>query len=318
MKILVLGAGAIGGYFGGRLAQAGADIAFLVRENRAARLRQNGLVVRSPHGDFKQEIRLLLASQLGESFDLVLLACKAYDLDSAIESIRPAVGPDTHVLPLLNGIAHIEKLQKTFGVERVLGGSCAIPVTMTPTGEIVHLLPLHRIVFGLLPESGRPAEGKLKQLLALFRTTPVDAALAADTWLELWEKFVSLTTLAASTCLMRAAVGDILASDEGAAYLQQTFDACARAAEAAGHPPREEVRTAYGHMLQQRASTLTASMLRDIEAGSRTEGEHIVADMLRRVQALGIDPGALRPAWMHLQSYEQRRARELDAKAASA
>ena len=310
MKILVLGAGAIGGYFGARLAQAGADIAFLVRERRAEQLRERGLVVRSPHGDFTQQVRTVTAAELREPFDLVLLACKAYDLDSAIEAIRPAVGERSHVVPLLNGLAHIATLQQAFGAARVVGGSCGIPVTLAPNGEIVQLSPLHRIVFGRLPESSPEADAKLQQLLTLFRATPVDVSLAQDMWLELWEKFVGLATLAAATCLMRAAVGDIIASDEGAAYLQQTFEACVGAAEAAGYPPREQAKAVFRQMLQQRGSVLTASMLRDIEAGNRTEGAHIVADMLRRVQALGLDAGALRPAWMHLQSYEHRRQRE--------
>lgn len=311
MKILILGAGAIGGYFGGRLAHAGADITFLVRPKRAAQLRERGLVIRSPNGDVQTPVQVILAPELTPSFDLVLLACKAYDLESAIESLRPAMGPDTHVLPLLNGVAHIARLQQVWGPERVLAGSCVLPATLSAEGEIVHLLAMHRIVFGALPQSSGSAAPKLQQLLNLFRATPVEARLADDMWLELWEKFVGLATLAATTCLMRAAVGDILESDEGAAYLQQTFEACVRAAEAAGFAPREQAKSAYRQMLQQRGSTLTASMLRDMEAGSRTEGEHIVGDMFRRVQALGIDSGALRPAWMHLQSYEHRRARAM-------
>jgi len=310
MKILVLGAGAIGGYFGGRLVQAGADVSFLVRERRAQQLQAGGLVVRSPHGDFTVPVKTIIAPAPKVPFDLVLLACKAYDLDSAIEAIRPAMGPGSHVLPLLNGVAHIATLQQTFGGDRVLGGTCAIPATLSANGEVVQLLPLHRIAFGMLPESSAGARAKLDELLALFRATPVDAALAQDMWLELWEKFVGLATLAAATCLMRGAVGDILASDDGAEYLQQTFDACVRAAEAAGHAPRESVRAGFRQMLQQQGSTLTASMLRDLEAGARTEGRHIVADMLHRVQALGVDPAALRPAWMHLQSCEHRRERE--------
>lgn len=310
MKILVLGAGAIGGYFGGRLAQAGADVTFLVRERRAAQLKERGLVVRSPHGDFTQPVRTVLASGLGAPFDLVLLACKAYDLDAAIASIRPAMGPGSHVLPLLNGVAHIEKLQQAFGAGRVLAGSVGIPATLAPNGDVVQLFPMHRIVFGRLPESSHDAEEKLDELLRLFGATPVDAVLAPDIWLELWEKFVGLATLAAVTSLMRGSVGDIIATDEGREYLEQTFEACLRAAEGAGHAPRPEALARYRQTYDETGSTLTASMLRDIEAGSRTEGEHIVADMLRRVRALGADPAALRPAWMHLQAYENRRVRE--------
>lgn len=312
MDILVLGAGAIGGYFGARLAQAGADVRFLVRERRAAQLRERGLAVRSPHGDFTQPVRTVLAQDLREPADLVLLACKAYDLDSAIETIRPAVGPRTHVLPLLNGVAHIARLQESFGERAVLGGTCGIPATLAPDGTVVQLGPMHRIVFGPLPGSDDARE-KLRELLSLFRATPVDAVLAEDMWQELWEKFVFLTTLAATTCLARAAVGDILATDDGAAYLQETYDACVRAAQAAGHAPRPPAEATFRQLLSQHGSPLTASMLRDLEAGARTEGAHIVADMLHRVEELGADAGALRPAWMQLQACEHRRLREARA-----
>jgi 2-dehydropantoate 2-reductase len=218
MKILVLGAGAIGGYFGARLVQAGGDVAFLVRERRAAQLRAHGLVVRSPHGDFQVPAVALLQSQLRAPFDLVIVACKAYDLEAAIEDIRSAVGPGTLVLPLLNGIAHIERLQQAFGADRVVGGSCGIPATLSPGGEVIQIAPLHRIVFGPLPESSAGAPGRLRELEALFRRTPVETVLAADIWQELWEKFAGLATIASMTCLMRAAIGDILAAEEGARW----------------------------------------------------------------------------------------------------
>src|SRR5262249_9783197 len=148
MKILILGAGAIGGYFGARLHQAGADVTFLVRERRAAQLRDRGLVVRSPHGDFDVSPQWTVGADGKSPFDLRILACKAFDLDAAIRSIHPAVGPSSHVMPLLNGMAHLDRLAGAFGAERVLGGSCAIPATLSPDGEVVQLAPLHRIVFG--------------------------------------------------------------------------------------------------------------------------------------------------------------------------
>ncbi|HMO46412.1 MAG TPA: ketopantoate reductase family protein [Rubrivivax sp.] len=308
MKILVLGAGAIGGYFGGRLVQAGGDVRFLVRERRQRQLQQQGLVVRSPHGDFQLPVRALRREQIDAPADLVLLACKAYDLDDALQAIAPAAGAHTTIVPLLNGIAHIDRLQAAFGAARIAGGSCNIPATLSPQGEVLQLGPLHRIVFGRLPGTADEAQPRLEALLALWRATPVAAELDEQMMRALWEKFVGLATIAAMTCLMRGTVGDILAADDGAALFAQTFAACEGAARAAGYPPREAPMAVFRTMMSDRGSAMTASMLRDLEGGGRTEGAHVVGDMLRRVTAAGLDPGALRAAWCHLQVAERRRA----------
>jgi len=309
MKILVLGAGAIGGYFGGRLVQAGGDVAFLVRERRAQQLR-NGLVVRSPHGDFTVPVRCVLQSQLDAPFDLVVLTCKAYDLEAAIEAIAPAVGASTCIVPLLNGVAHIERLIAAFDAARLAGGSCAIPATLTEQGEVVQLGTFHSIVFGRLPGTSADMQPKLEALRALYAKTPVPVELTDDMTTALWEKFLGLATLAAMTCLMRAPIGAILDTDDGPALVAEAFDACRRAAEAAGSPPGAAALERFGAMLTDRTSTLTASMLRDLESGGRTEGAHIVGDMLRRAEAAGVDPGPLRAAWCHLQAAEGIRARK--------
>lgn len=310
MNILVLGAGAIGGYFGGRLVQAGGDVRFLVREHRQAQLEAHGLVVQSPHGDFHFKVRTLRQARPEDRADIVVLACKAYDLDAAIAAVAPAVGATSTVVPLLNGVAHIERLATAFGAQRVAGGSCNIPVMLTPEGEVVHLGGMHSIVFGALPGTAPDALPKLQALEALLRKTPVEVRLADDMMLALWEKFVGLATLAAMTCLMRGAVADILAADEGAALLDETYTACNRIACAAGHAPREAAMAGFRAMFSDRSSPMTASMLRDLERGGPTEGAHIVGDMLARARAAGIDPGPLRAAWCHLQTAEHRRSRE--------
>ena len=307
MKILVLGAGAIGGYFGARLVQAGADVSFLVRPRRQAQLQSAGLVVRSPHGDFTVPVRTRLREQLDAPADLLLLACKAYDLEAAIAAVAPAVGPGTTVLPLLNGLAHIDRLQAAFGAARVAGGSCGIPATLTPEGVVLQLGPLHRIVFGLLPGTAPEVLPRLQTLLELFKRTPVDVSLDEQMMRALWEKFTGLATLAAMTCLMRGTVGDIVASDDGAALFAQTFAACEGAARAAGQAPREAASAGFRAMWSDPASKLTASMLRDLESGGPTEGAHVVGDMLRRVRVAGLEPGALATAWCHLQVAEKRR-----------
>src|SRR5579871_3131596 len=127
MRILVLGAGATGGYFGGRLAEANQDVTFLVRPRRAAALARSGLQIRSRFGDFHlTRPAAILSDDLREPFDVLLLSCKAYDLEDAIHSVKPAVGPRTTILPLLNGVRHLDRLDQAFGRERVLGGLCAI------------------------------------------------------------------------------------------------------------------------------------------------------------------------------------------------
>jgi 2-dehydropantoate 2-reductase len=310
VKILVLGAGATGGYFGGRLAQAGAEVTFLVRERRAAQLAANGLVVRSPHGDFTQRVSFVKQAELRPGYDLVLFTAKAYDLDSGVESIRPAIGRGTHILPLLNGLAHIERLGAEFGAARVIGGTVAIPAHMTPDGEIQQLGPFHRIAYGMLPGTSADARAKLEALHAAYGRTPLDAVLADDIMLELWEKFVLLATLAAMNCLMRGSVGDVLAATDGEALMGETLEACIRTAAAAGHAPRDKAVAFARGLLFARGSDFMASMLRDLEGGYRIEADHIVGDMLRRARGAGVDPGPLRAAYAHLQAHQSRRKRE--------
>src|SRR5437016_3528209 len=121
-RFLVLGAGGVGGYFGGRLAEAKADVTFLVRPARAAALNEHSLVIESPLGDLRLPVRAATADSLGGVFDIVLLAAKAYDLDQAVAAIRPAVGSETAILPVLNGLGHLDRLDEAFGPDRVLGG----------------------------------------------------------------------------------------------------------------------------------------------------------------------------------------------------
>ena len=321
MKILVLGAGATGGYFAGRLAQQGADVTFLVRERRAAQLAANGLVVKSPHGDFTVPAKFVQQAGVRPEYDLVILTCKAYDLDSGIGAIRAAMGTRlglgvsaaAHVMPLLNGIAHIDRLIAEFGAPRVIGGTCGIPATLTPEGEVRQLAPLHRIAYGLLPGTSGQARAKLELLHAFYQRTPVDAVLAEDITQELWEKFVLLASMAAMTSLMRGPIGDIVAADEGEALVAETLQACAQTAARSGHPVRDKPMAAYREHLFMRGSAFTASMLRDIEGGHRVEAEHVVGDMLQRARAAGVDPGPLRVAYAHLQAYQARRGREQQA-----
>ncbi|MBI4195611.1 MAG: 2-dehydropantoate 2-reductase [Betaproteobacteria bacterium] len=304
MKILVLGAGGIGGYFGGRLAQAGADVTFLVRPARAAKLAQSGLVIRSPAGDARLPVATVTETDLRPVYDLAILACKAYDLDVAGAALAPAVGPHTAILPMLNGLRHIDELAGRFGAVRVLGGLAHIAVTLTPDGEIHHLGNFHLLAFGERSGGRSPRCEAFSEICAEANFA---SRLSDNINLELWEKFVFLATLAGMTCLMRANVGAIMRADDGEALTRDMLEECRRVAAVSGHPPRPDVLAGYSATLTERGSKLTASVLRDIERGARIEGEHIVGDMLRRARALGIVTPLLRAALAHLQAYERGR-----------
>jgi 2-dehydropantoate 2-reductase len=310
MRILVLGAGAIGGYFGARLAAARVDVTFLVRAARADNLRRNGIVMLSPLGDISQAVAV--TTQAEEIFDAVLLACKAYDLNSAIAAIAPAVGPHTLILPLLNGLKHLDDLDARFGAPSVLGGLCQISSMLTQAGEIRHLNSLHRFVLGpRLPEQAQPCAA-LHEEISHGGFEPV---LSHNILQDMWEKWVFLATLAGMTCLMRAPVGPILAADEGESLILELFAECVAIAAASGYAPRPEFVVGTRAALTQRGSALAASMLRDVERGGRAEGDHILGDLLLRAREKTVAAPLLRVARAHLQVYEAFRARNLRERA---
>ncbi|HTA74421.1 MAG TPA: 2-dehydropantoate 2-reductase [Gemmatimonadaceae bacterium] len=299
MRILVLGAGAIGGYFGGRLLQAKRDVTFLVRPARAARLAETGLVIKSPFGDATLPAP---PTTVSGAYDLVLLSCKAYDLESAMEGIAPAVGPRTTILPLLNGMRHLDALDQRFGKERVLGGLAIAALTLDDAGRILHLNQNQTLTFGERDGSRSPRVLAIETALS---GATFEAKLSEQIVLEMWEKWVLLATLAAETCLMRASVGDIVAAG-GAPFATAMLAESIAIATASGYPPRDPVRERVRGTISAEGSTLTASMLRDVERGSRTEADHILGDLIRRGTG---DSALLSLAYLHLRAYEVRRAR---------
>lgn len=310
MRILVVGAGATGGYFGARLAEAGRDVTFLVRPARAEKLAAQGLRVRSPVGDLTIDApQTVTADRLAGAgpFDLVLLSSKAYDLDAAIADVAPAVGAGTAVLPILNGMRHLDMLDAAFGAERVLGGSCGIVATLTKDGEIRQMTDLHTLTYGERDGARSERFGRIEAQMegVRFQARGSDRIL-----LEMWEKWVFLATLAGATTLMRAAIGDIVAAPGGRAFIEGLHDECQRVAEAHGNGAREKVTAGARKMLTSEGSAMTASMLRDIEGGARIEADHIVGDLIARGQAKGVETPGLARVLTHLKAYENRRARE--------
>ena len=306
MKILILGAGAIGGYVGGRLHQSGADVTFLVRAGRREALMRDGLVIKSTKGDITQKVKTVLKASEGGPYDVVMLTCKAYDLDSAIDAVAPAVGANTTVVPLLNGMRHIDVLAAKFGDAKVVGGLARVGVAMNDKGEILHTSPFATISFG--ERDGKPARAALAELDAAIKKSGVDGGLNANIIQDLWDKWIMLCTLAATCCLMRGASGDILEADEGRAIVLETVDEGRKVAAAAGHDPGEKGMATIRSFLTVKGSKFTASMLHDLEKGAMVEADHIVGDMIARAKKAGIATPNLRMAYAHLQVYLARQA----------
>src|SRR6516225_3775086 len=237
MRFLVVGAGATGGYFGGRLLEAGGDVTFLVRPGRAERLAATGLTIASPAGDITlRSPPTVLAAELRAPFDVVILSCKAYDLDGAIESFAPAVGPDTAVVPLLNGMRHLDALNARFGADRVLGGSCFISAKLDEGGQISHVSDIQRLAFG---ERAGGRSPRVAALAAAMAGVKFEAVASEQILQVMWEKWVFLAPLAGITCLTRAAVGDIVAAG-GADLAAALLEECRAIAAEAGYPTRAD------------------------------------------------------------------------------
>ncbi len=305
MKILVLGAGGIGGYFGGRLAEAGAaEVTFLVRAKRREQIARDGLVIESPLGNEKLAVKTVTAQELKPGYDAVIFTCKAYDLDSAMDAIAPAMDGKCVVVPQLNGIAHLERLDARFGKSQVMGGVAQINVTLRKDGAVVHMDELARIVFG---ERDRKVTARAQALADAFAKTKVDWKLSPDIQQEMWEKVVFLAALAATTCLFRANVGEIAGGPGGREAMERVLASNVAIATAEGFPPRPAAIDFARSRLTDPAGTWSASMMRDLEAGGKVEGDHIVGWMLERARNHGIDDTILSLAYTHLKAYETRR-----------
>ncbi|NYE62371.1 2-dehydropantoate 2-reductase [Duganella sp. 1224] len=305
MKFLVVGAGALGGYFGGRLLAAGQDVTFLVRARRAAQLNERGLRISSPKGDLVLPAPPhLLSEQIAQHYDVIIVGCKAYDLDATMASFAAAVGPDTAILPVLNGMGHLERLAARFGQQRVLGGLCLISATLDEQGDVQHLNDAHALVFGELDAATSPRAAAIAEAMA---GANFDARLSAGIRQEMWEKWIFITSLAGATCLLRGSVGDIVAAGQARVPLA-LLDECGAIAASHGFPPRQPATERAHTMLTAAGSPITASMLKDLQRGSAIEADHIVGDMLARARQLAAP--TLQLAYAHLKTYEAQRARQ--------
>jgi len=308
MHILIVGAGGIGGYFGGRLVEAGTEVTFLVRQRRAQQLADQGLVVESPLGDISRSVTAVTSVEKIDIPDIVIIACKAYSLEDVLDAISHCAERGAVILPILNGISHLENIGQRFPGAAVWGGLAHISVTLDSGGVVRHLNKLHTLMFG--PLSGKPHSELAESLRDSLEAGSVDGQLRPRIKQDLWDKFVFLTAIAGSTCLMRASIGTILSTPAGEHFILQLLDEAAQIATAEGFTPDREQFARYRSHLTERGSATKASMLRDMERRGPTEAEHILGDMVARARKHAISAPGLEIALTHLRAYEFQRSHE--------
>lgn len=283
LSILIAGAGATGGAFGTYLLEAGRDVTFLLRQARAAKVREEGLRFTAPDADRTNKVEVITAEELSaapQTFDLVIVAVKAGGLDSVIDDIAPAVGEQTLIIPFLNGMAQIEKLESRYPGQ-VLGGFVKIVGTIRD-GAVVQLTNMAVMTIGDLQGADVP--------------TPISAALdvpgfklqtVAGIIDGLWEKWTFIAAAGVVTCLFRAPVGAIMEAG-GRSHVHTIVDELEAVAAAAGHPVSEASHAMTLKMLTEDGSAFTSSLYRDVTAGLPSETEHILGDLAAKAEELGV------------------------------
>jgi 2-dehydropantoate 2-reductase len=301
MKILVVGAGAVGGYFGARLAEAGRDVTFLVRSSRAQQLQRDGLRILSPHGDLTIKPQTITSDQIHSPFDVVFLSVKSLALDQAIADMAPAVGPATMIYPVLNSMRHINTLTRRFGPAAVLGGVCMVSTELDPQGRIVQINEMQKLVYG---EQNGQTTPRIQQLDETLRGAGFDTELSSNIVQAMWQKWVFIATLGLVTCLFNAPVGEINAVPYGEETALQSLDECASVAAACGYPAPEAFLNRIRQQLIAKGSGLTSSMYRDMQEGHKVEVDTILGDLLDHGRSHNLKTPLLQAACVRLRVYQ--------------
>jgi 2-dehydropantoate 2-reductase len=306
IRILVVGAGAVGGYFGGRLAQAGRNVTFLVRAKRGEQIRAQGLRILSANdGDFTVRPKVITAAQIASPYDVIFLSVKSYNLAGALDDFAPAVGPRTVIIPVLNGMRHLDVLTERFGKEAVLGGVCYVATEMDSHGRIIQLADFQSFDYGEL--DGKKTT-RIEAVHQVFQGAGFDTAISGDILRDMWQKWVFLASLGAITSLLRGNIGEIAAVPGGADLSLSALRECAAIAGACGYPLSEAFLAAKSCQLTAPASSLTSSMYRDLKEQAPVEVDSILGDLIERGRQHGVSTPIVTAAFVSLTIYQQGRA----------
>ncbi len=302
MRILIVGAGAVGGYFGGRLAQAGRDVTFLVRARRAEELKAKGLQIISRFGNLTLHPKTITADRIAGPYDVILLSVKSYSLSAAMNDFAPAVGPETMIFPVLNGMRHIDLLVERFGKDAVLGGVCLVATEVDDEGRIRQLTDFQSLIYGELDGRSTP---RLQELDEALRGAGFDASISDNILRDMWQKWVQLATLGALTCLLRGNIGEIASIPGGADLARMALHESSSIASANGYPQSSAFLADQTAKLTAEGSPLTSSMYRDLRKGAPVEVDTILGDLLERGPKHGSAAPILQAAYVNLSIYQR-------------
>lgn len=304
MRILVVGAGAVGGYFGGRLVEKGEDITFLVRTKRKQQLEQHGLIIESVNGNVKVQPKLIISGEEAAPYDVILLSTKAYHLEEAIGSIAPYVGENTMILPLLNGILHIEKLIQAFGSDKVLGGLCFIETTLDSLGRVLQTSPAHTLMFG--ERNGEKSE-RIERLAKSFHGAKANFYLSQKINQEMWHKYLFIAACSGVTTLLRSPMGPIREEPMGAEIMTKLVDEIASVMKEMNAPIAETAAEEQLKKLNAIGAGMKSSMQRDMEKGLQVEADHLQGYLIQKAKELGISVPVLDVVYANQKVYERQR-----------
>jgi len=305
MRILVVGAGAIGGYFGGRLLEKGEDVTFLVREGRKKQLEKTGLKIESVNGNFEIRPRLLVSGENEEKFDVVFISTKSYQLSSAIKDVRPHLAEDGIILPLLNGISHVEDLIEAFGDEAVIGGLCFIETTLNEVGTIVQTSPAHQLIYG---ERTGTRTTRIEQLQSVFEGSKADFVLSDDINQEMWHKYLFITAMSGITSLMESPIGPIRRLESGQRIILELLNEIAVIMKKIDAPIKDDITDIQLKRINELNEGMKSSMQRDMEKFLSIEADHLQGFLLGKAKEYKLSTPILETIYTKLTLYGEKRS----------
>ena len=297
MKILILGAGAIGGFFGAHLMKSGANVSFLVREKRKDELKKSGINIFSINGELKVNPKLLDKNLSGQHFDVIILTNKSYDLIESIREIKPYVNK-TVIIPLLNGMAHYEILDKEFGKEKIFGGTAYISTAMNNYGSIQQITSRASIKFGPRTQKNINIANEFYEIC---KETEFECDFSDHIELDLWRKYVLIGATAASTVLFQKPLGEICATTYGKRLIIEIHEECKKIVLSKGYDIGIEATNYNLKLITDKGSLLKASMLRDFESGKKTECEHILGYLIELAKRNNVQCNLIKAAHTRIQ-----------------
>jgi 2-dehydropantoate 2-reductase len=300
MRIAVMGAGGVGGYFGGRLAQAGHDVTFIARGRHLEAMQQKGLALKSPLGDAVLKVKAVGAAAEASPADIVLFAVKLWDTEASAEQLRPVVEKGGHVIPFQNGVESVARIGAVLGKERVMGGAAYIAARIAEPGTIVQTGSVARLRFGpALPSQRKAAEA----FHAACADAKIDCELAEDIERVLWEKFVLLVGVSASTTVTRKTIGLVRSDPDLRWLLESVMRETWVVGRRRGVGLADDLVTKTLAQAETFAPEMRASMAADLEAGGRLEAPWLSGAVARMSAEAGLEAPVNRAVYAALKPF---------------